>query len=92
MEDFLFNIDVTPQMVYLAAILLVIGKGLKETPFIKNWSIVWILMAISIIVNFVFSGITLFVLFEAVIATSLATVIYQAYKQTNEGIRNSKKR
>ena len=87
MEELLIDINVTTQMIYLALILVVIGKGLKELYFIAKWSIIWILMAISIIINFVFFGASFETLFEAVIAVSLSTVIYQTYKQTNEGLR-----
>jgi hypothetical protein len=87
MEDLLLNVNVTPHMVYLALILLVIGKGLKDTPIIENYLIIWILMAISIIVNFVFFGVKFETLLEAMVATSIATAIYQTYKQTNEGVR-----
>lgn len=90
MEELLLNINVTSHMIYLSLILLVIGKGLKELYFIPNWSIIWILMFISLIINFVFFGITFETLFEAILAVALSTVIYQAYKQTNEGVKSFK--
>ncbi len=95
MEELLSNINITSHMLYLSLILVVIGNGLKQTIYIANWSILWILMTISIIINFVFFGIRFETLFEAVVAVALSTVIYQFYKQTNEGVRdyrqNSKK-
>lgn len=87
MEDFLFNIDVTPHVIYLAFILLVIGRALKELPFISHWSIIWILLGISIIINFVLVDFSFYSLLEAFISTSLAVTLHQSYKQTNEGIR-----
>lgn len=92
MEDFLFNVDVTPHMVYLALILVVVGRALKELPFIVSWSIIWLLFLISILINFVFFGVSFVTLFEAIISTSLAVTFHQTYKQTNKGIRNSRKR
>jgi hypothetical protein len=86
MEDLLFTIRITPQIIYLSLILLVIGNALKDVPFIRKWMIIWILMAISILVEFVFIGITFQSLFEAIIASSLSTMIYQVYKQTKKGI------
>lgn len=86
MEDLLFKITVTSQTIYLSLILIVIGNGLKEIPFIKKWMIIWILMTISILVEFVFFGINFQSLFEAIISTSLSTMTYQAYKQTKKGI------
>ena len=47
-------------------------------------------MFISLIINFVFFGITFETLFEAILAVALSTVIYQAYKQTNEGVKSFK--
>lgn len=88
MEDFLLGIDITPHMIYLALILMVIGRGLKESTFIAKWSIIWILMVISLIINFTFKGFSFENLFEAVLAVSLSTVIYQTYKQTNKGFRS----
>ena len=85
MEELLLDISVTSQMLYLAFILLIIGKGLKAAPFIQNWSILWILLAISLIVTFVFNGISFKTFFEAFVATALSTTIYQTYKQTGKG-------
>lgn len=92
MEDLLFSIEITPQIIYLSLILLVIGNGLKDVPFIKKWMIIWILITISILVEFVFVGISFQSLFEAVISSSLSTMIYQAYKQTRKGIREVRMR
>lgn len=86
MEDLLFKITITSQIIYLSLILIVIGNGLKEIPFIRKWMIIWILMTISILVEFVFFGINFQSLFEAIISTSLSTMTYQAYKQTKKGI------
>lgn len=88
MEEFLLGIDITPHMIYLALILMIIGKGLKELKFIAKWSIIWILIAISLIINFIFGGVNFKNFFEAILAVSLSTVIYQTYKQTNKGYRN----
>lgn len=88
MEDLLFRIEITPQIIYLTLILIVIGNAIKEVPFIKKWMIIWILMTISIIVDFVFMGISFMSLFEAVISVSLSTMAYQLYKQTKKGIKD----
>lgn len=87
MEDLLFSINITPQLVYLSLILLVIGNALKEVPFVRKWMIIWVLMTISILVEFVFMGVSFQTLFEAIIAASLSTMIYQVYKQSKKGIR-----
>lgn len=92
MEDLLFRIDITPQIIYLSLILLVIGNALKDVPFIQKWMIIWILITISLTVEFLFIGISFQSLFEAVISSSLSTMIYQAYKQTKKGIRDVRER
>ncbi len=91
MEDFLLNVDITPNMIYLSLILFVIGKALKDVPFIENWTIIWILMFISIFVNFSFAGIKFDSLFEALISTSLAVTFHQTCKQTNKGYKMFRK-
>ena len=92
MEDLLFRIEITPQLIYLSLILLVIGNGLKDVPFIPKWAIIWILISISILVQFVFVGINFQSLFEAIMAASLSTMLYQLYKQTKKGVRSNKER
>lgn len=92
MEDLLFKIEITPQIIYLSLILLVIGNGLKDIPFIRKWMIIWILIIISLIVEFTFMGISFQSLFEAVIASSLSNMTYQFYKQTKTGIRDFRMR
>ncbi|MDD2490113.1 MAG: phage holin family protein [Bacilli bacterium] len=91
MEDLLFNVDVTPHMIYLSLILLVLGRALKELSFIGNWAILWILLVISIVINFVFVDFPFASLFEAIISTSLAVTLHQTYKQTNEGVKMIRK-
>ncbi|MDD2469411.1 MAG: phage holin family protein [Bacilli bacterium] len=92
MEDLLFRVDITSQIIYLSLILLVIGNGLKDIPFIKKWMIIWILLIISITVEFVFVNVSFNSLFEAVIAASLSTMIYQLYKQAKKGIKELRTR
>lgn len=86
MEDLLFKVDITSQIIYLSLILLVIGNGLKDIPFIKKWMIIWILLIISITVQFVFVDISFHSLFEAVVAAALSTTFYQLYKQGKRGV------
>jgi hypothetical protein len=87
MEDLLFTVEITPQIIYLTLILIVIGNGLKDVPFIEKWMIIWVLLTISILVEFTFLGINFKSLFEAVMSSSFATMAYQTYKQTKIGVR-----
>lgn len=86
MKEFLLNINITEQTIYLGIILLVIAEGLKGLTFINRWMIIWILVLISIIINFIFYGISFYTLIESIFATSLATFMYELIKQTKKGI------
>jgi ATP/ADP translocase len=88
MEEFFLSVNVTPQTLYLAIMLVVIGQGLKTLPFIKKWMIIWTLTIISILINFIFYGISFSTLFEAIIATSISVFGYDAYIETKKGIRD----
>lgn len=84
MKEFLLNISITEQTIYLAIVLLVIGEGLKGLDFIKKKTIIWLLLLISVIINFIFYGISIYTFIESIIATSLATFIYDLIKVTKK--------
>ena len=42
------------QTIYLSIILLVMGEGLKNLEFIRKNMVIWLLLIISVIVNFIF--------------------------------------
>lgn len=78
------------QTLYLAIILLVIGQGLKGLEFVKKEMIIWLLAIISISINFIFYGISITTLIEALIATSISVFLYDLIKQTKILIENRK--
>jgi hypothetical protein len=90
MEEIFLNINISPQVIYLSIMLIILGIGLKNLPFIQKWMIQWILLIISILINFIFNGIRFDTLFEAVISTSIAVFGYDAFVQTKKGIRSIK--
>ena len=47
------------QTIYLSIILLVMGEGLKNLEFIRKNMVIWLLLIISVIVNFIFYGINI---------------------------------
>ena len=63
------------QTIYLSIILLVMGEGLKNLEFIRKNMVIWLLLIISVIVNFIFYGININTFLESIIATSLATFL-----------------
>ena len=83
----MFNIILSDKTFYLAIVLLIIGEGLKGLEFIKKNMIIWILMIISICINFIFRGIGVNALFEAIILVSLSTFLYDIIKNIKKILR-----
>lgn len=78
------------QTIYLSIILLVMGEGLKNLEFIRKNMVIWLLLIISVIVNFIFYGININTFLESIIATSLATFLYDCIKNIRNSIKNRK--
>jgi len=74
----LFNFTI--QIFYLTVILLVIKEGLKNLEFINNRYIIFYLMLISLIINFIFYGINIKTFIEALISVSFVTLITDIYR------------
>ena len=70
----------TMQIFYLSVILLIIGEALKTFEFFNKKYIILCLFIISILLNFIFHGITLQTLFESIVAVSLSTLYYDIIK------------
>jgi Phage holin family Hol44, in holin superfamily V len=68
-------------------VLWVIGYALKQTPFIPNWSIIWLLLFASIIIGFFAFGYSAETFIHSIIAAGVAVFGHQAIKQTIEMIR-----
>lgn len=78
------------QTIYLSIILLVMGEGLKNLEFVRKNMVIWLLLIISVIVNFIFYGININTFLESIIATSLATFLYDCIKNIRNSIKNRK--
>ena len=78
------------QTIYLSIILLVMGEGLKNLEFIRKNMVIWLLLIISVIVNFIFYGMNINTFLESIIATSLATCLYDCIKNIRNSIKNRK--
>lgn len=74
----------------LVPVLWVIGYFLKQTPNIPNWSITWILLAISLVGGTFFYGFSAEAVYNGIIAAGVAVLGHQMYKQTAEA-RTTKK-
>ena len=66
------------------------GEGLKNLEFIRKNMVTWLLLIISVIVNFIFYGININTFLESIIATSLATFLYDCIKNIRNSIKNRK--
>lgn len=66
------------------------GEGLKNLEFIRKNMVIWLLLIISVIVNFIFYGININTFLESIIATSLATFLYDCIKNIRNSIKNIK--
>ena len=86
MNEVLMNIDITQRTIYLAIILVIMGEGLKNISFIRKWMVLWLLFIVSVLINFLFYGISFSTFFGALIAISFAVFVYDAYMQTKKGI------
>ena len=76
----LFNINVTMQIFYLTIILLIIKDGLKHLEYINNKFITIYLIVISLLVNFIFYGVSLGTIFESIVSVSFVTLICDIYE------------
>jgi len=74
----------------LVPALWVVGIAIKQTPFIPNWLIIWILLAISIIFFTIAFGFSYEGLINGVVAAGVAVLGHQIVKQTLNG--NNKKK
>ena len=71
---------ITMQLFYLSVIMLIIGQALKSFEFINKKYIILYLFIISILLNFIFYGISIQTLVEGTIAVSLSVLYYDIIK------------
>ena len=71
---------ITMQLFYLSVIMLIIGQALKSFEFINRKYIVLYLFVISILLNFIFHGISIQTLVESIISVALSVLYYDVIK------------
>lgn len=76
----------------LVPALWVIGYALKQTPFVPDWSILWILVIISVTVGSIAYGFSINGVINGIIAAGVAVLGHQMMKQTIEGASVRKKK
>lgn len=87
MENILNHIIINSNVISLSILLLILGKVLKNSPFIPNYFILWLIIFIGIFLSLI-SNFSLHSVIEGLIATSLANLYHQIYKQTIKIIDN----
>ncbi|GLB60881.1 hypothetical protein NCCP133_30130 [Cytobacillus sp. NCCP-133] len=76
----------------LVPALWVIGYGLKQTPSVPDWSILWILVIISVITGSIAFGFSVSGVINGITAAGVAVLGHQMMKQTLEGASARKKK
>lgn len=85
-------IDFLNQNYYmLVPALWVIGYALKQTPRVPDWTIIWILLGISLAIGTITFGFSGEGVINGVIAAGVAVLGHQMFKQTT-GARASRKK
>lgn len=76
----------------LVPALWVLGYALKQTPLVPDWSILWILLIISVTIGSIAFGFSIYGVVNGIIAAGIAVLGHQMVKQTIEGASERKKK
>ncbi len=68
---------------FLVPALWVIGTAIKKTPKVPDWSIIWVLIFVSLIVATWSFGLTAEAFATGIVAAGIALIGHQLLKQTN---------
>lgn len=66
----------------LVPALWVLGFALKQTPAIPDWSIIWVILFVSILIGSLAFGFSFSGLINGIIAAGVAVLGHQMLKQT----------
>ncbi|WP_019152611.1 phage holin family protein [Robertmurraya massiliosenegalensis] len=69
----------------LVPALWVVGYALKQTPKIANWTIIWILLGLAIMIGTFAFGFSVDAILNGIIAAGVAVLGHQMFKQTLGG-------
>lgn len=70
---------------FLVPVLWVIGYALKKTPRVPDWSIIWFLFGISLVLAWIAFGFNIDAITNGILAAGTAVFGHQTLKQTMEG-------
>lgn len=75
---------IDPAMLGVVLVLWFIGYGLKQTPNVPNWTILWVIVIIGIVAGLAIIGLDANGVIQGVLAAALAVLGHQLVKQTIE--------
>ncbi|RDU38768.1 hypothetical protein DRW41_04200 [Neobacillus piezotolerans] len=76
---------------FLVPALWVIGYALKKTPRVPDWSIIWYLFGISLVLAWIAFGFNVDAILNGILAAGAAVFGHQTLKQTMESLDSRKK-
>ncbi|CDN41218.1 phage holin family protein [Paenibacillus sp. P22] len=77
-----------PGLAIVVAACWVIGMILKGTPQIPDWSIVYVVTALAVVLAMALQGWTLHNALEGLVAGAMAIYGHQLFKQTREAVQS----
>lgn len=83
------NEYINPAMLAVVVALWFIGYGLKQTPKVPNWSILWIIVILGIVAGMLLVSPTIEGIIQGILAAALSILGHQAVKQTANGVKET---
>ncbi|GAB6931567.1 hypothetical protein JCM10914A_55640 [Paenibacillus sp. JCM 10914] len=80
---------IDPRLLVVVAVCWVIGYILKQTPNIPNWSIVYIVLVIAIVLTIGLLGWSVESVIQGILCGAFAVFGHQAVKQTAKAVGES---
>ena len=79
---------IVDEALIIVPVLWVVGVFLKQTPFIPNWAIVWVLLFLGVTLTMALLGVSIFSLMQGILVTGAAVMGHQLLKQTLKGFNS----
>lgn len=94
MDAFLTAVQsyIDPAMLGAVLVLWFIGYGLKQTPKVPNWSILWIIVILGVVAGLAIIGLNPNGLIQGILSAALAVLGHQIVKQTANGVEEVKEK
>lgn len=75
---------IDPAMLVVVVVLMLLGRALKATPRVPDWSIVWILPIVGIIFAIGLLGGSVQAVIQGILAAAMAVLTHQLYTQMKD--------